>query len=446
LARFEIVIDPDIGRLLIGVDTAAQAGALRDNLLAGYTYGAVGELGAHPVDHGSRLSTVGAEPEGQMPPTVRAVNGFSSPNGLRDALADADTWTAPVLVEIQDSLIHDLDLNDPLLPTTPEAGGPNLLLGSSLVIRAADGHRPIIRLARPLRFRPAVVRAAVPADQPAVDAAVRNLLVRFEGVHVTAGDAGTFPAGDALIMRAAVARLEIISCTFDPGGYRERQTVPAPQRAPLRRALNLAEPYGFADPLDEDAFQPTPDVIIQRSICGSLLLDEGYALTIEDSVIDAGAGPGDPPGAGWALTAATNPGTAFSAPTVVNNATLFGRVRATTARGQGAIFAHRLVVFDHQKGCLKYCYFSGDSDLLPPNYACVRGDEARLEFTSNWFADPGYAQVALVSDARIRTRGPGDETMGATNSLFEAHKWSNLQIRLREFMPVGVRPLVITVT
>ena len=30
--------------------------------------------------------------------------------------------------------------------------------------------------------------------------------------------------------------------------------------------------------------------------------------------------------------------------------------------------------------------------------------------------------------------------------LLEAHKWTNLQVRLREFMPVGVRPLVIPVT
>ena len=104
------------------------------------------------------------------------------------------------------------------------------------------------------------------------------------------------------------------------------------------------------------------------------------------------------------------------------------------------------VVFDHQKGCLKYSYFSGDADVLPPNHACVHGDEARLVFTSTWFADPGYAQISRTSDIRILTRGPGDDTMGATNFLLEAHKWTKLQIRLREFMPVGIRPLVVTVT
>jgi hypothetical protein len=446
LGRREIVIDPDIGRLLVGAETAVEVGALRDDLLVGYTYGAVGEIGAHPVDHGPRPIAVGAEPDGQMPPTLREINGFANPNALRDALADADTLTAPVLIEIQDSLVHELDIADPALPTTSEAGGLNLLLGSSVVIRSADGHRPVIRLTRPLRIRPTLVRAAAPASQPGVDAAVRNLLVRFEGVHVVAGEAPAFPATAALIMRAAIARLEIVDCTFDPGGFRERQTVPAPARSPLRRALELSEPYGFADPLDEDAFQPTPDVIVQRSLCGALHLDEGYALVIEDSVIDAGTGPGEPAGTGFALTAATNPATAFGAPVVVTNATFFGRVRATAARGQGGVFTHRLVVFDHQKGCLKYSYFSGDADVLPPNHACVDGNDARLVFTSTWFADPGYARISRVSDSRILTRGPGDDTMGATNFLLEAHKWTNLEIRLREFMPVGVRPLVVTIT
>jgi hypothetical protein len=167
---------------------------------------------------------------------------------------------------------------------------------------------------------------------------------------------------------------------------------------------------------------------------------------LEDSVIDGGVGPGEPAGTDFALTAATHPAAGFSAPVVLTNATFFGRVRATSARGQGGIFTHRLVVFDHQKGCLKYGYFSGDADVLPPNHACVHGDEARLLFTSTWFADPGYAQVALTSDLRILTRGPGDDTMGATHFLLEAHKRANLQIRLREFMPIGVRPLVVAVT
>jgi hypothetical protein len=36
--------------------------------------------------------------------------------------------------------------------------------------------------------------------------------------------------------------------------------------------------------------------------------------------------------------------------------------------------------------------------------------------------------------------------MGAFGFLLEAHKWRNLSVRYREFMPVGIRPLLIPVT
>src|SRR6185295_6441505 len=49
LAKQEVVIDPVIGRIVIGVDTAPKAQALVDNLLVTYTYSAVGPVGAHPV-------------------------------------------------------------------------------------------------------------------------------------------------------------------------------------------------------------------------------------------------------------------------------------------------------------------------------------------------------------------------------------------------------------
>ena len=50
------------------------------------------------------------------------------------------------------------------------------------------------------------------------------------------------------------------------------------------------------------------------------------------------------------------------------------------------------------------------------------------------------------TDRRIREQGPQDDAMGAFGFLLEAHKRRNLQIRFREFMPVGVRPLLIPVT
>ena len=83
---------------------------------------------------------------------------------------------------------------------------------------------------------------------------------------------------------------------------------------------------------------------------------------------------------------------------------------------------------------------------LPESKQVWEGTEAQLHFHSEVFGEPAYCQLAFTADDRIRERGPNDDQMGAFGFLLEAHKWRNLQIRFREFMPVGIRPLLIPVT
>lgn len=136
--------------------------------------------------------------------------------------------------------------------------------------------------------------------------------------------------------------------------------------------------------------------------------------------------------------------------------TILGRVRAFSAEGAGGIVTGVVEVFDQQRGCLKYCYFADDTGSppppnevkhrLPPHFACVFGSDARLIFTSEYFGDPAYCQLSLECDRRILEEGVDNDQMGAFNFVLEAHKWRNLKIRFREFMPVGIRPLLIPVS
>jgi hypothetical protein len=317
-------------------------------------------------------------------------------------------------------MTHDLDPGA-LAGVSVEAGAPNLRLNRSLVIRAADGQRPIIRLAAPLRFRPV---------DPG-DASVSQLAVRLEGLYLTRGPA--FTPGDPLIGRAAVASLEISGSTLDPGGSAR----PDRTRKPLLPSAELANGYGFA-PADLAAFQPTPAVKIDRSITGSLAIDDGYSLWLTDSIVDADTG--------FAIASLSNPATDWGPSTQISGVTIYGRTRVTRMSGRGGVWTGRLEVLDNQHGCLKFCCFSGDSDRLPQTFACVSGQDAGLYFTSSTFGEPGYAQLTLDAGQKIREQGPGDDQMGTWGFLSEAHKWRNVQIRYREFMPVGVRPLLIPVT
>ena len=429
LTRGEIVIDSAIGRLLIGLETEAQCNSLVNRAegnnaaawYASYTYGAAGPVGAHPVARGVETGGEGVE--------TRRVGHFGGDMSLQQALDGLDAVTHDVVVEIQDSFVHELDLQ--ALANTFIDGHHALRLAASLTIRALGEQRPVVRLALPLAFRPVdVTRAST--EQP---------VVRLEGLYL-ATDAASFPPGQALISRAAVARLEIVGCTLAPGGHARRDG----SRAPMQAALALANGYGFDAPDEQSRFVPTPQVLLQRSICGAIAIDDRYALTLESSIVDAGQGVGSRAAATLAIGPASADPNAWSAPLDFDGLTCFGAVRVQGASGFGGLFTQRFEALDNQHGCIKWSWFGGSSDRLPPHHFCVRGADARLLFTSERFNDPGYAQVARGSDARIRTLGPDDDTMGAFGFQFEAHKWINLQVRLREFMPVGVRPLIVPVT
>jgi hypothetical protein len=425
LGLHEISIDPVIGRLLIGVASAAERDVLRTaagapRFLAGYSYGAVGPVGAHPVSRDP------AVPAGTA---VRVVDGLAGGPTLQDQLANLHTLTGPLIVEIRDSLVHDLN-PETLAGALAEGGRVALRLAHPVTIRAAAGMRPVIRLARPLGLRP--------ADPAAPE--VRTLSFRLEGVFLTR--AAGFPANRALVERLALARFECTGATLDPGGHVQRDGT----RATLLPAIEAAAGYGFANAADLAAFGAVPEIVLVRSVAGAIRADAGYRLSVQDSIVDAGVGPDDPPGAARAVASVADPAQVPGPPLSVSGATFLGPVHVREARGAGAIFTHRLTVWNHQVGCLRQCRFSGQGDRLPPHRACVSGPGARVAFTSIRHGQPGYGQLARGTDERVLTRGPGDDAMGAFGFLQEAHRRTNLDIRLREFMPVGVRALVVTLT
>ena len=430
----EIVIDPDIGRILIGMNYEVQRDLLitpnstgfSSSLYVSYTYGAVGPVGAHPVSQVSPAQETSVELR-----KVGAVDGGIPLQTALDGLDDENQRTKPVMIEIHDSQVHRIDLA--ALAGTNIDGGISLRLAHSLTIRAVGDHRPIVMLAQPLAFRPV----------SAAEANTETPTVRLEGLYL-APDETSFPTGEALIARGAVARLEIIGCTLAPGGHAQRD---GNTRADRIAGLRLTNDYGFsADTNDVDVFQPTPDIIIQRSIIGSLAIDERYRLDIKDSIVDASPRAGDAPGSVYAIAAATDPANAWSARLDFQSLTCFGAVRVAAVGGLGGIFTQRFEVLDNQHGCIKWSWFTGNGDRLPPNHFCLDGRDARLVFTSQWFNDPAYGQIARESDPRIRTLGPDDDAIGAFGFLLEAHKLINLQVRLREFMPIGVRPLLLPLT
>lgn len=440
---YEIAIDPVIGRIAIAVKTDEEAQTLRDYLLLTYTYGAVGAVGAHPIPRQNEplVKESGVLKWAGEPVTMQEVRFHENSQGLHDALMGLENATTATVIEIMDSMTYELDLTGIV-----DSEG-NLRLNRSLMIRAASGQRPIIILSQPLKFRPANVfsddddKKKKKKKQEEFDEVMNHLNVRLEGLYLTRSH--TYESDRAMITRVALNRLELINCTLDPGGFVQLDGTVAKIENP---AIKLENFYGFSPGTDEEkAFKQTPDVIIQRSITGPLLIDENYSLTLSDSIIDAGKGVDADSSNFLAISSANDPDKGWGAPTTISNITVFGRTRVLTIAGRGGIWVHQLEVLNNQQGCLKFCYFSGENNRLPQNYACVTGKDAKLNFVSEHFAQPAYGQLHFNSDFSIREQGPNDDAMGAFGFLLEAHKWRNLQIRYREFMPVGVRPLLIPV-
>src|SRR5439155_16480719 len=122
-----------------------------------------------------------------------------------------------------------------------------------LWIRAADGQRPVIKLKQPLAFRPHDVSAGNAR-------ALARLTVHLEGLYLTRGSG--FPAGAALIERAALNQLSITGCTLDPGGFTGLDGA----RAPLLPAMRLTNDYGFTADPEKSAFDQTPGIRLEQSI------------------------------------------------------------------------------------------------------------------------------------------------------------------------------------
>lgn len=463
----EIAIDPTHGRVVFGV-TGANAAAFADPLAQGLRVSATtgfsgsqridGSIGAQPLPRLFETTPTGA--------TVRRVDGVTLT--LADALGNLPTLTGPLVVEITNSDTHLLDLA--AVPAIGNSGGvlslrlPAPPAGATgrpwtLTVRAASGQRPVIRLRQPLRWRP--------ADMGAGGFALMN--VRLQGLYLTR-DAG-FPANAALIEQAVLNRLEIDGCTLDPGGARQLDGSTLGGRTPLRTALHLPDDRGLSA-ADQKTFDQTPQIVLRHCIAGALHIDRTHLLGLVACIVDAGAGVSEAAPALALRAASGDPEAASAAPLAFDGLTVLGRSRVERARGEGGVFVHRLEVHDHQDqhagtlmalrgerdnadilalfarggSCIRESWFKGDGDRLPQHQGCLFGTGARLRLADERFGMPGYAQLSLMADRRIREEGPGADEMGAFGFLGQTHKWKNVSIRLREFMPVGMRALLIPVT
>lgn len=131
----------------------------------------------------------------------------------------------------------------------------------------------------------------------------------------------------------------------------------------------------------------------------------------------------------------------------------------------GAVYAHRISAsesilagysrsVDPQSGCVRFSAYVAGSQLHQP-YESVAIRESAAIFVSRRFGDPGYAQLARLADQEIVSGEPGatilagaqnGSEMGAFARELNPIKERGLRIKLNEYMPIGLTPVLIYVT
>jgi hypothetical protein len=379
----QVALDPETGRIAIAEHCAPW------RLRVTYAYCDTGSVGAPlpagPVDD----------------PAFDAVHMVAaSREEAHDSLKAAlEQWrkdkAASTLIEFHDNGTYD---EDRLAIDFSRAA-------RRLVIRAAPGCRPIIRLAN--REAGAMDGWRVRGTRDGEPGPAGSSLT-LEGLTI---------AERGLLLEGFGGALNLRNCTLIPGWNGGRSG------------------HGAVSMVFENCTGP---VTISRSITGPLLVRANEAveaplpLKVCDSILDAGEG----------RDALFAPDTVPYVKLDLRRSTVIGGLAVhSVGLIENAIVSDRVEVVRRQTGCVRFSFIAPGS-RTPRRFSCLpeRGDDEGMApaFVSRVFGKPGYAQFAATADGQFQ-RGADDQgELGAFHDQFWTIRDANLRATLADHVPAGV--------
>jgi hypothetical protein len=424
----ELGIDPELGRFALAAGDPAiprvasppvtPSAGLRD-FSVDYVEGFPDRVGAltydrmlDPTRHATRLvSQFGEAPTPSAATRAAPLSVHVSVGAAVAAAADED------IIEIIDSATY--------------AATDAVVLANAhlkrLTIRAAAGQRPCLTFYRA-------------ANTPA--SASFRVAVEMDSLELN----GLVLSGGPLLIETKVSDLRLEACTLDP-------------------RLGISLLAADLDLNDRAAY------LVCRCVAGGLRTGDGVAqLTIADSIIDQSGGFAiagllgvtSPPILSSPLHPANPPSSPppLAAPAArsvqLERATVLGRIRCEALNASESILDDVAIAEDQQSGCIRFSRFETGS-LLPRRYQCVpsRQDEAASppgvrclapRFNSRRFGRPDYVQLAAGTPMQILSASEQHSEIGAFAGALSTVRLANLRTKLKEFMPVGLQPVIIAET
>jgi hypothetical protein len=194
-------------------------------------------------------------------------------------------------------------------------------------------------------------------------------------------------------------------------------------------------------------------VTLERCIVGALRVVADAELKVVESIVDAG---GDD-GVALEGDAAGQPGASLT----ICDSTVFGKLHVRRLpMASNALFFARVAAADlpewrapvwverKQEGCVRFS-FVPDGSLVPQRFHCLPDaahPHALPHFTSERYADPGYAQLRRSCERAIREGADDGGEIGAMHPLFQPLREANLRLRLDEYLRFGLHAGIFYVT
>lgn len=409
------LVDPELGRIALNPSVAGSSTAPA-GVTVSYHYGFNADMGGGEY---ARNGFAVENPEWIVPvpsSTFPVAPGEAIDLGAAISHAVSQLGlTGAVAVEISGS--------QPYTVTAPLSGPLRIDLpaNTKLELRAAQGCRPTLLLPTEL--------------QVSGDASSQFLV---NGLVIAAGPnfaTGT-PAPRGLLHVPALrptnvpnllSGVTLTHCTLVPGWSLDAHG--APQHAD--------SPAIYVD-------ASGVSVVGQRAIVGPVLAPELATVALTDSIIDStlvtgvayAAPDGKSGGGALTLVACTVIGKVHaSLLSLVSDSIVWGAL----APGDASPWVSALVADRKQEGCVRFSFIPYKA-VTPRQYKCVLRALASPEpyFASLRYGRPAYCKVLADTDDSIRRGADDGGEMGAFHSLLAPQRETDLQIRLQEYMPVGL--------
>ena len=137
----------------------------------------------------------------------------------------------------------------------------------------------------------------------------------------------------------------------------------------------------------------------------------------------------------------------------LERATILGRINVHRLYSSDSILDDLAIVDDLQHGCVRFSAWSNGSNI-PRQYESVRIAPQSSIFGSRSFPQPDYAQLLDSADQAVLIPNGGSiaegaesgSEMGAFHGEQNAIRMRALSLKLEEYMPIGLSPIIIAVT